>query len=310
MTQYVALLPPLVACLAYYSLSESVRLAHLHGHVPPEISTPPLSLAGISAPEYYVFAGGLASVSVLLKLMEWLHARIAAPWLALAPPGCESVAGLVTSRFYFTLACAGLAVVGIVPLQGWGAGASLLHVSGSAVFFSFTLAHGRALLSALSTDELAYLPTSQARAPLLWWAKAAVMGSGFLSFIPAQLMHPGEKGVDGGETLDINRGGVSQYWLVASLVVYLTLWGAGDLWLLSSEAPPASPGGDAGAPEELPPLVHESVLAAAAAVGRSVSRGAAAAGAPAKKAWRAAAAAALDASAAGDGDEAPTKKNE
>jgi len=56
--------------------------------------------------------------------------------------------------------------------------------------------------------------------------------------------------------------------------------------------------------------VHESVLAAAAAVGRSVSRGAAAAGAPAKKAWRAAAAAALDASAAGDGDEAPTKKNE
>jgi hypothetical protein len=285
--QLLAFLPPVVAVLAFYTLREAVRLAHQHGHVPAEIATPPLSLAGIHAPEYYVFAGGLFAVALLLQCMEALHARVASPWLALAsPPDGEAAESLSsTARWYFTAACCGLAVVGVVPLQGWGAVASLFHVGGSGVFFACTLAHGRAELSALASPELGYLPTSRANAPLLWWAQALVLGSGFLSFIPAQLLHPGEKGVDGGEALDINRGGVSQWWLVGSLVVYLTLWGSTGFLLLGGATPPP-----AAAEDEPPPLVHESELpallaplkaaVAAAARSLSVSRGGGAAAAP------------------------------
>ncbi len=294
--ELLALLPPAVAYLAFVALSESVRLARANGHVPAEISTPPLSLAGIHAPEYFYFAGGLFSVAALLQLMDALHARVAAPWLALAPPGGEAAAALAsTARWYLAAACAGLAVVGVVPLQGWGAAASLLHVSGSGVFFAFTLAHGRAALAALAAPELAFLPTSRANAPLLWWAQAVVLGSGFLSSIPAQLLHPGERGVDGGEALEVNRGGVAQWWLVASLVAYLTLWGAGQFWLLGggAGAPPQwLPGGERDA-EEPPPLVHESQV-------RRVKGGAAEAGAAAADAasvWRSAS------RGAGGGDE-------
>jgi hypothetical protein len=283
MSAALALLPPAVACLAFFTLSESVRLARAHGHLPPGITTPPLSLAGIHAPEYYVFAGGLLSVVLLLALMESLRARVAAPWLALAAArgGAAAEALTATARGYFWFACAGLAAVGVVPLQGWGAAASLLHVGGSGVFFAFTLAHGRAVLSALSEPELGYLPTSRARAPALWWAQAAVLGSGFLSFIPAQLLHPGERGVDGGEALDINRGGVSQWWLVASLVAYLTLWGAGEFLLLGGSAPPKELPREEGDADEPPPLVHESQIEALRAAPPGAARAAAAAAAAA-----------------------------
>jgi hypothetical protein len=147
------------------------------------------------------------------------------------------VARLQSARGLARVGFAGLAAVGIVPLQGWGGAATLLHVLGSLAFFAFSLHHGHAVTSALASDALARHPLHRARAPGLWWGKVALLCNGLLSALPAQLLHPGGTPTSphpgGAEAAELDAGGFSQWWLVGSLIGYYTLF-AGDLAVLAA----------------------------------------------------------------------------
>ena len=232
--------PLFAAALSVAVILASVATAKAHGHIPASIRTPPISLAGIHAPEYWLFAPGFALMAGALAACEAVfHSRFAAHLPPPPPRGAPAqpeVARLHSARALARLGFAGLAVVGVVPLQGWGGGATLLHVLGSAAFFAASLNHGHAVTSALASAALAAHPLHRARAPGLWWAKAALLCNGLLSALPAQLLHPGGTPASphpgGAEAAELDAGGFAQWWLVGSLIGYYTLF-AGDLAVLA-----------------------------------------------------------------------------
>lgn len=219
------LLPPLAAVLATVSLSASVLLARAHGHIPAGVTTPPLSLAGIESPEYYFFSCGLATTSAALLAIEGLHTRALAPSLAAAataggPGAASAVASLRGASFYARSAFYALALIGILPLQGWGAVSTIVHLLSSTVFFFGSLTHGFTVLSALANPALAGCAVSLARAPGVWLLKAFALACALLSFGPAQLLHPGGAAIVDQEAHDLNVGGASQWVLVGGILFY------------------------------------------------------------------------------------------
>jgi hypothetical protein len=215
----------------------SVDLAKRSGHIHPSIRTPPISLAGIHAPEYYLFAPGFAAMALLLGLCEELWWRAFSARLPSEGPE-RAALGLEGMRAQVRLGFFGLALVGVVPLQGWGGAGTLVHVGGSMAFFCCSLQHGYALCAALAAQCMAAHPLHSARAPWLWRAKAALLCNGFLSFVPAQLLHPGgtpqRPHAGGEEASELDRGGFGQWWLVGSLIGYFTLFSV-DMWVMGGE---------------------------------------------------------------------------
>ena len=231
---FAVLLPPLSAAFAFAVISTCVSTAKALGHVPPGVAYPPISLAGIYAPEYYLFAPGFCAIALLLFVNENNFSRAFAAAPPAAPAAAEQLAALALARSVARAGFAGLAVTGVVPLQGWGEGASAAHGLGSLAFFASSLFHGYSTLNALAAEGLRGHPLHKARAPLLWHAKAAALLSCFCAFLPAQLLHPGGEDVfkmGGAEAVELDRGGFAQWWLVASLVLYFTLF-AGDIYVL------------------------------------------------------------------------------
>ena len=231
------LLPIFSALFAVVIISTCVALAKQHGHVPPFIRYPPISLAGIEPPEYALFASGFACISALLWACEALFWASFSPRLPPPSPALAAL-GLHPARWAARLGFLGLAVTGVVPLQGWGELATLAHVTGSLAFFAASLHHGYTFCVALSSAALAGHPLHSARRPWLWRAKAAMLANGFCSFLPAQLLHPGGSPVaphaGGPEAAELDRGGFAQWWMVGSLVAYYSLFSV-DLYLLARE---------------------------------------------------------------------------
>ena len=237
--------PLFAASFSVAVILSSVALAKAHGHIPAAIRTPPISLAGIHAPEYYLFAPGFTLMALALAQCEAVFFTAFAAHLPLRGADAE-VARLQSARGLARLGFAGLAAVGLVPLQGWGGAATLLHVLGSLAFFAFSLHHGHAMTSALASDALARHPLHRSRAPGLWWGKVALLCNGLLSALPAQLLHPGGTPTSphpgGAEAAELDAGGFSQWWLVGSLIGYYTLF-AGDLAVLAAAAAAAAAAG-------------------------------------------------------------------
>jgi hypothetical protein len=137
----------------------------------------------------------------------------------------------------------GLLLQGVVPLQGAGATASLLHVAGANVFFACSLVHAYQMRAMLAeTRPPPPLATARRRFRLGWLVKAACAASALVPFLPAALLHPGERRLDAtgavplAEELAVERAGFSQWWMVCSLIAYYTSY-ALDLAQLAREAP-------------------------------------------------------------------------
>ena len=225
MRSAAAYLPPLAAVLAVVSLAASVLLARAHGHIPPGVTTPPLSHAGIESPEYYFFSCGLSSTAAALLAIEGLHERALAPSLATvaaagSPGAASAVASLRGASFYARSAFYALALIGILPLQGWGEVSTIIHLLSSAVFFFGSLTHGFTVLSALANPALSSCAISLNRAPVVWLLKAIALACAMLSFGPAQLLHPGGAALVDKETHEVNVGGASQWILVGGILFY------------------------------------------------------------------------------------------
>ena len=117
---FAVLLPPLSAAFAFAVISTCVSTAKALGHVPPGVAYPPISLAGIYAPEYYLFAPGFCAIALLLFVNENNFSRAFAAAPPAAPAAAEQLAALALARSVARAGFAGLAVTGVVPLQGWG----------------------------------------------------------------------------------------------------------------------------------------------------------------------------------------------
>jgi hypothetical protein len=236
------LLPLLSAAFAVLVIGRCVELAKLHAHVPPHVRFPPISLAGIEAPEYFTFAPGFVCIALLLAANERLFWAFFERHLAAPAAWGRQELALQQTRHVVRLGFLGLAVTGVVPLQGWGELATSAHLLGAMAFFMCSLRHGHVLITSLSSEALSYHPMHAERRPWLWRAKVAMLSNGFLSFLPAQLLHPGgtpqRPHLGGAEAAEIDRQGFSQWWLVGSLIGYYTLF-AIDMHVLGGLAPAA-----------------------------------------------------------------------
>ena len=244
---FAAPLPPLSARLAVPVIAHCIALAREHGHLPAAARYPPISLAGIHAPEYARFAAGFAVLAALLAFCEELRARALAPLLAraLARAGAvDAVAGpLAAARWAARAACLGLLLTGLVPLQlppgdPRGELATAVHSLASAAFFLGSQWHAVSTLRALAAPAARPLPVSLAAAPALFALRAAAALSSVLSFVPAQLLHPGGTRASphpgGPELAQLDTAGFAQWWAVGSLLAYYGLFGA-DFVLLSTD---------------------------------------------------------------------------
>lgn len=229
------LLPLLAAGFSVAVLMYCVQLSKMHGHIPTTIRTPPLSLAGIHAPEYFYFSSGFVAMSVLLVACEHLFFSALAPYLPLLSAEEEAELGLTSSRGTVRLGFLGLALTGVLPLQGWGSACSLAHVLASLAFFMCSIQYGFKMSHALCSPKLDALPVHYRNAPLLWYVKCGFLANCFLSFIPAQVLHPGgtplKPHLGGQEAAEIDAGGFSQWWMVGSLILYFTCYSA-DIFIL------------------------------------------------------------------------------
>jgi hypothetical protein len=231
---YTWVLPLLSAAYSIYVIHFLVEEAKRNGHISPFIRTPPISLAGIHAPEYYYFSAAFLSMAALLFHCEqefWWRFSLHLPR---SSPEVQAL-GLDSARSLVQLGFAGLGLTGPIPLQGWGVAGTLAHCAVSIAFFALSLNHGFVMVRALSADCLLQHPLHRRNAPWLWWAKAAALASSMASFLPAQLLHPGgtpqNPHAGGEEAADLDRGGFAQWWVVGSLVVYFALFSADMLAL-------------------------------------------------------------------------------
>lgn len=268
---YGVYLPPLSLLLSLFLLSTSVHLSRASSLFPPPLTYPPLSLAGIYSPSlphcYLYFAFAFTTIALSLAYIEGLH------WALLshthhvlklkdttaATAAATTPSPLHTAHTHVRYGFLGLALVGILPLQGWGELATTAHVLSSLLFFAASLSHGYTFLATLASPEYTPSPLSLHHSPSLWYTKAACLASGFLSFLPAQLLHPGGTPLHphpgGAELADIDAAGFGQWWFVASLMLYYTSFAWDFAILASGDVAPAAPppeggGGEVGKKEE------------------------------------------------------------
>ena len=192
----------------------------------------------------------------------WRRSRCAsssAPAAEEAAPAAESGAGagagadadadaaglLAGARWAARAACVGLLLTGVVPLQlppghALGDASTAVHSLGSLAYFVGSQWHAVSTLRALAAPGAAQaLPLSLRAAPGLFAAKALAAASSVLSFLPAQLLHPGGTPLSphpgGAEAAQLDSAGFSQWWVVGSLLAYWALSGV-DFVLLSAPA--------------------------------------------------------------------------
>ena len=238
--QYGPYLPIVALFISSTSLVFTVHVSRSEKLFPPEIRYPPLSLAGIYEKNivhcYLIFAVVFVMISLQLLFIENLHWLLLSHTSALRPVGArEGRAILQTAHNYVRVGFLGLALTGLIPLQGWGGGATTVHSLSSLLFFFGSLAHGWMSLSAWAHPSTAAHPLSRKNSPFLWWCKGFLLFSGFLSFIPAQVLHPGGTPLHphplGPELADVERAGFGQWWFVGSLMLYYASMGF-DFWVL------------------------------------------------------------------------------
>jgi len=279
----LAPLPPVAAGLAVPLIAHCIALARAHGHIPDALRFPPISLAGIHAPEYARFAAGFAALAALLALCEELRARALARPLAralalaraLRAPAAgagananadanadaDACAGpLAAARWAARAACLGLLLTGVVPLQlpagdPRGEAATAVHGLASAAFFVGSQWHAVATLRALAAPAARALPVSLAAAPALFALRAAAALSSVLGFVPAQLLHPGGTRTSphpgGPELAQLDAAGFAQWWAVGSLLFYWAIYGL-DFVLLASEPSGKNSNDDGDGASEVP----------------------------------------------------------
>jgi hypothetical protein len=142
--QLAWLFPIASAIFAVAVIYYCIEMAKAAGHINPAVRTPPISLAGIHNPEYPYFALGFVAISFAIGVCEVLFWRAASPLLPPPSPALDEL-GLPWARTMLRLGLLGLSVCGVVPLQGYGGVATLVHVGGSMVFFMCSIQHGFAI---------------------------------------------------------------------------------------------------------------------------------------------------------------------
>jgi hypothetical protein len=232
MLRFAWVLPIASAVFSVSVISFCVALAKASGHIPVKMLTPPISLAGIHAPEYMYFAVGFVIMAIAITACEELFWRAAVPWMPPLNSAKVMALGLPTARVVLRLALFGLALVGVVPLQGWGSLATVVHLGGSMAFFMGSLHHGFAITQAFASPCLKAHPLSATSSPMLWWAKNVALYSGLLSFFPSEILKYFA------QVRDDELEGFAQWWMVGSLICYFTLFAA-DLRILQALPAPA-----------------------------------------------------------------------
>ena len=210
------------------------------GHLPRGASTPPISLFGVSNPEYRVYACGMTVVAGLFVCM----ARPLKSWMdnAVPPPLQKDVSGIYHSGL---VAFAGLAVHGIIPLQEdivqiiqgrrdlqmiW---TTQVHQMAAGIFFTASLYHGYNMLQLQCDERAAALPISWARSPLSVVFKGGGLVAGMLPLFGSMVYHPAAQAHSAASSLDI--AGLMQYGVVGGIILmYLSY--SFDFWVLQRDA--------------------------------------------------------------------------
>jgi hypothetical protein len=232
--------PVAAASVALGVIGHCYTTAKHLGHLPRGASTPPISLFGVSNPEYRVYACGMTAVAGLFVSM----ARPLNSWLSNAVP--PSLRQDVTSIYYSGLgAFAGLAVHGIIPLQAdivqiiegrrdlemiWTTQA---HQMAAGVFFTASLYHGWNMLQLQCDERAAALPISWARCPLSVVFKGGGLIAGLLPLFGSMVYHPANKGHAAANSLDM--AGILQYGVVGGIILMYVSY-AYDFWVLQRDA--------------------------------------------------------------------------
>ncbi len=291
--------PVLAAMAAVPVLYACVSMAKAHGHIPEWLDTPPISLAGIHEPEATVYRTGFPLITAALFFLEipvilLIRAGLQSapisevgPAVAADDGGGETagaggssrgraaalqdreaaLATLERASLVARIAFAGLALQGVIPLQGMGDVAGLVHVMGANIFFLLSIYHGACVLwctATLTADAAGAtsLPVSRSADTVGWWFRAFVLLSAFFPTLPAMVLHPGTGPVDveaavassalvkeavasGGDVAAAQRqainhanhmrnmesAGFAQWWMVGAIVFYYALYSR-DLWMM------------------------------------------------------------------------------
>jgi len=268
-----AAFPIIATSLAVPILYTCITLAKQHGHIPEWLDTPPISLAGVHEPEATVYRIGFPLIMLALFLIELpvvtlLRAALSSgpEEIGTPPEDGEGRADVLTvldrASLVARIAFVGLGLQGVIPLQGWGTAATIVHVMSANVFFMLSIYHGACVLWCLSTRTAAEagdaLPVARARDTVAWYLRAAVLVAAFFPMGPAMILHPGTQPVDHdavaaaaaasgaagslpgarSHALDaaehersMESAGFSQWWMVGSIITYYALY-ARDLYLL------------------------------------------------------------------------------
>lgn len=141
------------------------------------------------------------------------------------------------AQFIARIGFACLALQGIVPLQGWGETASLIHVMGANIFFCTSLYHAYKMLTFFASTKAIDLPLSRKRTPFIWLLKTICVVLALIPSLPAMILHPGSTVVDTtgamplDEELKLENAGFSQWWMVSSIVMYYVCFAFDFSWL-------------------------------------------------------------------------------
>lgn len=294
--------PVLAAMAAVPVLYTCVSMAKSYGHIPEWLDTPPISLAGIHEPEATVYRTGFPLITAALFFLEipviiLIRAGLQSATIPETATAATADASTITAddradlaaaaadnaaaiqdretalstleraSMVARIAFAGLALQGIIPLQGMGDLAGLVHVMGANVFFLLSIYHGACVLwctATLTADAAGptSLPVSRSADTVGWWFRGFVLVAAFFPTLPAMLLHPGTGPVDtaavmadsvhvqeamasGGDVAaaqqqainqanhmrNMESAGFAQWWMVGAIVFYYALYSR-DLWMM------------------------------------------------------------------------------
>ena len=232
--------PCTAASVALGVIGHCYSTAKQLGHLPRGATTPPISLFGVSNPEYRIYACGMTVVAGLFVCM----ARPLNSWMSGAVPPAlrEDVSSIYKSGLG---AFAGLAVHGVIPLQAnivqiiegrrdlemiW---TTQVHQMAAGVFFTASLYHGWNMIQLQCDERAAALPVSWARCPLSVVFKGAGLLAGILPLFGSMVYHPAAQGHNAASKLDM--AGLLQYGVVGGIILmYLSY--SYDFWVLQRDA--------------------------------------------------------------------------
>jgi hypothetical protein len=271
-----ASVPVFAASVAIALIYGCITVAKEHGHIPQWLDTPPISLAGIHEPEVYAYKIGFPIITLLFLLLELPFTTMVRASLESAPELIEQAEGenepkpdrkavldvLDRASLVARVAFVCLGVQGVVPLQGWGDVAGLVHVMGANVFFMTSIYHGACVLWCLGTDIATSvkgsLPIAYAVDSAGWYLRCLILAAAFFPTLPAMLLHPGTQAVDpdalrsqiladaisdedamakaleqANYEMRMETAGFSQWWMVGMIIAYYTLY-ARDLYMMGA----------------------------------------------------------------------------